>query len=145
MGVSRVWSSASLLSFPWSFFPLPHDFFLLWPELRVLSAVLIILLCKNPQGIPITQNSIVSIVFHSRTPLPCYFLAVGASGILLPWPGIEPMPSTLEVQGLNHCTTREAPKTLLLRDILYTFLSVNLNLSIEYKVFFNVDLMIISD
>ena len=30
-------------------------------------------------------------------------------GILVPWPGIEPMPSALEAQSLSHSTTREVP------------------------------------
>ena len=30
-------------------------------------------------------------------------------GVLVPWPGIEPAPSALEVQSLNHWTTREDP------------------------------------
>ena len=29
--------------------------------------------------------------------------------ILVPWPGIEPMPPALEAENLNHWTTREAP------------------------------------
>ena len=32
-----------------------------------------------------------------------------ACGILLPQPGIKPMPFALEAQGLNHWTTREVP------------------------------------
>ena len=34
-----------------------------------------------------------------------------ARGILLLWPGIEPVPLAVEVQSLNHCTTRGRPKT----------------------------------
>ena len=33
-----------------------------------------------------------------------------ACGILVPWPGIELMSSALEVQSLNHWTTREVPE-----------------------------------
>ena len=31
-------------------------------------------------------------------------------GILLPWPGIEPVPLVLEAQSLNHWTIREVPQ-----------------------------------
>ena len=37
-----------------------------------------------------------------------------AGGILFPQPGIGPRPPALEVQSLNHWTTREVPKRLLL-------------------------------
>ena len=30
--------------------------------------------------------------------------------ILVPWPGVESVPSTLEAQGLNHWTARKVPK-----------------------------------
>ena len=33
-----------------------------------------------------------------------------ACGILVPQPGIKPVPLTLETQKLNYCTTREFPK-----------------------------------
>ena len=33
-----------------------------------------------------------------------------AFGILVPRPGIEPTPRTLEAWSPNHCTTREAPQ-----------------------------------
>ena len=33
-----------------------------------------------------------------------------AYGILVPHPGIEPMPPALEAQSLNHQTSREVPK-----------------------------------
>ena len=32
-----------------------------------------------------------------------------ACGILVPGPGIEPVPPTVEAQSLNHWTTREVP------------------------------------
>ena len=32
-----------------------------------------------------------------------------AYGILVPWPGFEPVPPTVEAQSLNHWTTREVP------------------------------------
>ena len=37
-----------------------------------------------------------------------------ACGILVPWPGIEPAPPTLEVWHLNHWATREVPVFALL-------------------------------
>ena len=33
-----------------------------------------------------------------------------ACGVLVPQPGIEPMPLALAVQSLNHWTTRDIPK-----------------------------------
>ena len=35
-------------------------------------------------------------------------------GILVLPPGIEPIPPALEVQSLNHCTTRKVPIVILL-------------------------------
>ena len=37
-----------------------------------------------------------------------------ACEILVPQPGIEPMPATEEAQCLNHCPTWEVPKTPVL-------------------------------
>ena len=39
----------------------------------------------------------------------CIWLHSRACGILLPRPGIEPMPPAVEAQILNHWTTREGP------------------------------------
>ena len=40
------------------------------------------------------------------------FLAIPHScGILVPQPGIEPVPPAVEVHSLNHWTAREVPKT----------------------------------
>ena len=44
----------------------------------------------------------------------CFFPGVGgphpvAFGILVSWPGMEPMPPALEMQSLNHWTAREVP------------------------------------
>ena len=36
-----------------------------------------------------------------------FWLPHVACGILVPWPGIEPMPPALEAQSLNHLTARE--------------------------------------
>ena len=38
--------------------------------------------------------------------------AVGACGILVPLPGIEPSPSVLEVWSLNHWTIKESPRRI---------------------------------
>ena len=37
-----------------------------------------------------------------------HFLGEGgvACGIFVPWPGLEPLPSAVEAQSLNYCTTR---------------------------------------
>ena len=35
-----------------------------------------------------------------------------ACGILVPRPGMEPMPPALEAQGFNHWTAREVPRAL---------------------------------
>ena len=37
----------------------------------------------------------------------------GAYGILIPWPGIEPVPSALGAQNLNHSTMREGLRLIL--------------------------------
>ena len=36
-----------------------------------------------------------------------------ACGILVPWPGIEPVPPALEAEGLNHWTAREVLNYIL--------------------------------
>ena len=36
-----------------------------------------------------------------------------ACGILVPWPGIEPVPAALEVWSLNHWKAREVPEAFL--------------------------------
>ena len=47
----------------------------------------------------------------------CLFFVKGQSheayGILMPWPGIKPMPPAVEVRHLDHWTTREVPLALL--------------------------------
>ena len=53
------------------------------------------------------------------------FFGFRACGILVPWPGIEPMPPAVDAQSLNHWTAREVPaseslqkkKSLYLSDI----------------------------
>ena len=41
-----------------------------------------------------------------------------ASGILVPQPGIEPMPPEVEAQSLNHWTAREVPVSKHIYDML---------------------------
>ena len=48
-------------------------------------------------------------VFLIYLPIIC-----AACGILVPRPGIEPVPSALEVQSLNRWTAREVPLTLII-------------------------------
>ena len=43
-------------------------------------------------------------------PFSIFWLHQAAHGILDPWPGIEPMPPTMQVWSLNHWITREVPK-----------------------------------
>ena len=38
-----------------------------------------------------------------------FLLHLEACGILVPWPGIEPVPPAVEAQSSNHWTTREFP------------------------------------
>ena len=37
---------------------------------------------------------------------------LGHAGVLIPQPGIEPRPSTVEAWSLNHWTTREVPEVM---------------------------------
>ena len=46
-----------------------------------------------------------------------YFFGCGACGILVPQPGMEPMPPAVEAPNLNHWTAREVPP----RDLLESF------------------------
>ena len=43
-----------------------------------------------------------------------FLLAVPRAGILVPWPGIDSMPTAVEAQSLNHWTSREDFKEILL-------------------------------
>ena len=43
-----------------------------------------------------------------------FWLCLEACGILVPWPGIEPAPSAVEVWSPNHWTAREFPNKLYL-------------------------------
>ena len=52
-----------------------------------------------------TQSTIVS----SFLPLPFFRPHCEAQRIIVPQPGIEPVPPAVEAQGLNHWTTREVP------------------------------------
>ena len=44
-----------------------------------------------------------------------------ACGILVPQPGIEPMPHTVEAQSLNHWAAREVPGFPLLNDSFHHY------------------------
>ena len=48
-----------------------------------------------------------------------FWLCSAAWEILVPWPGTEPAPPTLEAQSLNHWTTREVPGLSLLNWTLH--------------------------
>ena len=39
-----------------------------------------------------------------------YFLAAPPGGILIPWPGMKPMPLELDMESINYWTAREAPQ-----------------------------------
>ena len=42
-----------------------------------------------------------------------FFFGRAAYGILIPRPGMEPVPPAIEAQSLNHWTTREVPTNIL--------------------------------
>ena len=52
-----------------------------------------------------------------------HFMACGILGI----PGIEPMPPALQVWSLNHCTTREVPRFIILNWFALTKLYIWFN------------------
>ena len=62
-------------------------------------------------------------------------LAHVVCGILVPQPGIEPLPLTVETQSLNHWTTREIPLQYLdlLKSFVFSLVSLNCLISPEYK------------
>ena len=47
-----------------------------------------------------------------------------ACGILVPWPGIEPMPAVVEVQSLNH---QGSPNSFCFKSVLLQTFSYNWN------------------
>ena len=66
---------------------------------------------------PVTILSILFIYISS--PLPCLFVCLfsphrSACGILVPWPGIKPLPPAVEGQSPDHWTAREFPSPLFL-------------------------------
>ena len=63
--------------------------------------------------------SLYSICYNIASVFMFWFFGWEACGILAPWPGIKPAPPALEVQSLNHQTTREVPK------IHWIFVSMN--------------------
>ena len=48
----------------------------------------------------------------------CWLLPT-AYGILVPWPGIEPLPPAVEAWSLNHWTSEEVPELKLLCSLLW--------------------------
>ena len=47
-----------------------------------------------------------------------YWLCRTTCRILVPWPGIEPVPPAVKAQSLNHWTTREVPTQLLQAELI---------------------------
>ena len=62
-------------------------------------------------------------------------LAHVVCGFLVPWPGIEPVPPTVEKRSLNHWTTREISLQYLdlLKSFVFSLESLNCLISPEYK------------
>ena len=58
------------------------------------------------------SNDLEDINAKQYGPLPSFWLCHPACGILVPWPGIEPMHPAMEVWSLNHRTAREVPLLL---------------------------------
>ena len=58
------------------------------------------------------SNDLEDINAKQYGPLPSFWLCHPACGILVPWPGIEPMHPAMEVWSLNHWTAREVPLLL---------------------------------
>ena len=59
------------------------------------------------RGLMLPENTVMLLWFLSV----CLFWSCG---ILVPWPGINPCPPAVEVQGGNHWTAREVPSHVLL-------------------------------
>ena len=58
------------------------------------------------------SNDLEDINAKQYSPPPPFWLCHPACGILVLWPGIEPMPPAMEVWSLNHWTAREVPLLL---------------------------------
>ena len=54
------------------------------------------------------SNDLEDINAKQYGPPPSFWLCHSACGILVPWPGIEPMPPAMEVWSLNHWTARKS-------------------------------------
>ena len=52
----------------------------------------------------------VSTIQHILFQMSLFFFLGAACRILVPWPGIKPVPPAMEAQSLNHWTTREVPQ-----------------------------------
>ena len=64
--------------------------------------------CYCPAG-PIGEPCVGPHMAQQICPTFFFFGCTIGYRILVPWPGIEPMPPALEAENLNHWTTREAP------------------------------------
>ena len=56
-----------------------------------------------------------------------------ACGILLPWPGIKPLPSAVKAQSSNHWTDSEFPTIIMTRYRTYTEYKILKKQSVESK------------
>ena len=75
--------------------------------------------------------------FFDTFPASCPFLwpCCVTCGILVPWPGIEPVPPAVEAQSLNYLTTREILLSLLLSSLPHPPLLTNTSLPADILTF----------
>ena len=52
-----------------------------------------------------------------------YWLCCTACGVLVPWPGIEPVPHAVEAWSPDHWATSELPRLCMLKCIIWLFLA----------------------
>ena len=76
--------------------------FWIWQWVCDLPNIVILILKTQKEGEGLFFSYLITIITIIR-------LHSAACGILLPWPGIKPMPPALSVQSLNHWITREVP------------------------------------
>ena len=79
--------------------------FWIWQWVCDLPNIVILILKTQKEGEGLFFSYLITIITIIR-------LHSAACGILLPWPGIKPMPPALSVQSLNHWITREVPMCL---------------------------------
>ena len=94
--------------------PRPHFF----SDLRTITSLVCLDCCLNDLSCYSVLNSILTDFPNSpgkEVTLPIYLFIFGCSvqfvGILVPWPGMQPMPPAVEVWSPNHWTTREFPRS----------------------------------